>query len=151
MRPGGTRCRSRVNADLSLRECALACSLRFCLSQSRRALSSSHWRFLRSLSRSFSLSLGRTCFPAVEDKTRIGSRCRKQFQTLSCRTDFCVYIFNHNPHLLQQSDCGDAFCLFSSPPFCGVICLSLLFAVEAWLLVIRLPLLWRNMNKTIWV
>ena len=56
---------SKFGAHLSLREWALACSLRFCLSQSRRTLSSSHWRFLRSLSRSFSLSLGRACFPPV--------------------------------------------------------------------------------------
>lgn len=54
-----------ADAHLSLREWALACSLRFCLSQSLRALSSSHWRFLRSLSRSFSFSLGRTCLPPI--------------------------------------------------------------------------------------
>lgn len=47
---------------LSLLECSLAISLRFCLSHSRRALScSSLCLFLRSCSRSFSFTLA--CFP----------------------------------------------------------------------------------------
>lgn len=47
---------------LSLLECSLASSLRFCLSHSRRALScSSLCLFLRSCSRSFSFTLA--CFP----------------------------------------------------------------------------------------
>lgn len=92
-------------AHLSLREWALACSLLFCLSQSRRALSSSHWRFLRSFSRSFSLSLGRTCFPAVEAKSHKWKQknvvfcykllIKKHFHTSFCRaTSMTSLIFS---------------------------------------------------------
>lgn len=42
------------------------------------------------------------------------------------------------PHLLQLSDYDDVFYLFSFPPFCGEISLSLLSAVGAWLQVIHL-------------
>lgn len=59
-------------------------------------------------------------------------------------------MFSCKTHLLRQSDCDGVVYLFSSPPFCGEICLFLLFAVEAWLLVIHLPPPWINAKKTFW-
>lgn len=73
---------------LSLLECSLAISLRFCLSHSRRALScSSLCLFLRSCSRSFSFTLA--CFPWINRNQfpSVTAQNNHQKQNLGGETD----------------------------------------------------------------
>lgn len=97
----------------------------------------------------FFFVFGSCMFSSCRIKIHNWKQSWKGVITYSCETCLCSCNWAVLPHLLQQSDYDDVFYLFSSPPFCGEICLFLLLAEEAWLLVIHLPLPCKNLMKTL--